>query len=165
MRDLGQLISNYHNKGILIDTNILLMYFIGSYNKSLITSFKRTNKYVPEDYELLAHFIKLFTKIITTPNILTEVSNFLGNLENKIKAHCFSEFARQLEFLDEHYTPGKVIGKLDQFTKYGLTDSGIIHSVKGKHLVLSDEFALVNYLQSKDVAAINFNHLRILNWQ
>lgn len=164
MSYLNELISNYRNKGILIDTNILLLYFIGSYNKSLIQRFKRTNQYIPEDYELLTSFIKFFTRIITTPNILTEVSNLSGNLENRIKARYFSEFAKQLEFLHELYTPSKDIGKLDHFTKYGLTDSGIIHSVKEKYLVLSDEFALVNYLRSKDVDAINFNNLRMLNW-
>ena len=81
----NEIFSNYRNKGILIDSNLLLLYFIGKYNKTLIQRFKRTQKYVTEDYELLTAVIKDFTKIITTPNILTEVSNLSGNLENKFK--------------------------------------------------------------------------------
>ncbi|NUO08393.1 MAG: hypothetical protein HUU08_06875 [Candidatus Brocadia sp.] len=164
MNHFAEIINNYRNKGILIDTSILLMYFIGNYNKSLIPRFKRTNKYVPEDYELLTSFIKCFTKIITTPNILTEVSNFSDNLEDKHKTLYFSEFTEQLELLYEFYTPSQDIGKLDHFAKYGLTDSGIIYLVKGKYLVLSDDFPLVNYLQSKSIDAINFTHLRPINW-
>lgn len=161
----NEIFSRYRNKGILIDSNLLLLYFIGKYNKTLIQRFKRTQKYVTEDYELLTAFIKDFTKIITTPNILTEVSNLSGNLENDVKTRYFFEFAEQLEVLDEFYTPSRDIGKLEHFKKYGLTDSGIVHLVKGKYLVLSDDLPLVNYLQSKGVDAINFNNLRTLNWQ
>ncbi len=85
MNYFEEIIGSYRNKGILIDTNLLLLYFIGKYNKSLIQYFKRTQKYVIEDYELSTSVIKFFTRIITTPNILTEVSNLSGNLENKLK--------------------------------------------------------------------------------
>ncbi len=60
---------------------------------------------------------------------------------------------------------GRFYGKYWYITLgYGLTDSGIISLVKGKYLALSDDFPLVGYLQSKDIDAINFNHLRPSNW-
>ncbi len=165
MNHFKEIINNYRNKGILIDSNLLLLYFIGKYNYSLIQRFKRTQKYVIEDYLFLTSVIEFFTKrIITTPNILTEVSNLSGNLENELKTRYFSEFAKQLELLSEFYTPSQDISKLEHFKNYGLTDSGVINLVRGKYLVLSDDLPLVSYLQSKYIDAINFNHLRTINW-
>ncbi len=105
MNHFKEIFCNYRNKGILVDSNLLLLYFLGKYNKSLIQRFKRTNKYVIEDYELLTSVIEFFTRVITTPNILTEISNLSGNLENEFKTRYFLEFAKQLELLHEFYTP------------------------------------------------------------
>lgn len=160
MDTFENIFNNYRNKGILIDSNILLLFLVGTYNQSRIQNFKRTQKYNIEDFELLESFIKYFKKVVTTPNILTEVSNLCGNLPEIFKL----EFAKQIEVLDEHYTPSLHISKLEHFKKYGLTDSGIINLVKGKYLVLSDDLPLVGYLTSKNIDTINFNHLRYTNW-
>ena len=50
---IRELIARYSRKGILIDTNILLLYFIGSFDPGLISSFKRTARFSVEDYETL----------------------------------------------------------------------------------------------------------------
>lgn len=159
-----KIFQNYRSRGVLIDSNLLLLYFIGKYNPSVIQSFKRTKKFTIEDFDLLSQIICFFTKLITTPNILTEVSNLCNSLPGNIKNNYFTEFAKQIQVLNEHYKPSSNICSLDHFKKYGLTDSGIIELAKGNFLVLSDDFPLTNYLQSKNIDAINFNHLRPLNW-
>lgn len=161
MNPFENIFNNYRNKGILIDSNILLLFLVGTYNPLRIQNFKRTQKYTVEDFDLLKSFVKFFTKVITTPNILTEVSNLCSDLPEQFKL----EFVKQIEVLKEHYVPSSEISKLEHFKKYGLTDSGIINLVKGKYLVLSDDLPLVGYLQSKYIDAINFTNLRIINWQ
>ena len=42
MTDVLDLLARYYTKGIIIDTNILLLYLVGSTNRERITRFKRT---------------------------------------------------------------------------------------------------------------------------
>ncbi len=80
---LSNTVNKYKTKGLLIDSNLLLLYFIGSYNIDLITSYKRTKKYTREDFYTLKDFTNSFNKLVTTPNILTEVSNLSTQLNEK----------------------------------------------------------------------------------
>ncbi|MHC5611470.1 MAG: PIN domain-containing protein [Nostoc sp.] len=70
---IASLVRRYCQKGILIDTNILLLFLVGSVNQERINKFNRTQQFIPEDYKLLLAFIGSFQKLVTTPNILTKV--------------------------------------------------------------------------------------------
>ena len=50
---LPNLISKYARKGLFIDTNILLLFFVGTIEKNLISNFKKTENFIIEDYDLL----------------------------------------------------------------------------------------------------------------
>ena len=39
------LMQRYRSRGILVDTNILLLHFVGSFDPSLIARFKRTERF------------------------------------------------------------------------------------------------------------------------
>ncbi|WP_292743219.1 hypothetical protein [Nostoc sp. NMS4] len=81
MKDLiASLIRRYSQKGVLVDKNILLLLLVGSVNQERITKFNRTQQFIPEDYELLLAFIEKFKKLVTTPNILTEVNSLANQL-------------------------------------------------------------------------------------
>ena len=79
-----QLLVRYRSRGVLVDTNLLLLYFVGLYNPSLIPQFKRTRIFTVNDFDVLQNFIALFSKVVTTPDILTEVSN----LSNQLAENC-----------------------------------------------------------------------------
>jgi hypothetical protein len=74
MNEIESLFSRYRQKGVLVDTNILLLYFVGATNRERISRFNRTQNFIPEDYDLLLQVLGYFQTIATTPNILTEVS-------------------------------------------------------------------------------------------
>lgn len=74
------MVHEYRPRGVLVDANILLLFFIGSYDTKLITRFKRTSRFTVRDYELVGNFLAAFERRITTPHILTEVSNLAGQL-------------------------------------------------------------------------------------
>ncbi len=57
---IRSLFHNYKQKGILIDTNILLLWFVGSVNRSRIFQFNRTEQFLPEDYDLLLQILSYF---------------------------------------------------------------------------------------------------------
>ncbi|MEW6130426.1 MAG: PIN domain-containing protein [Acidobacteriota bacterium] len=161
---IKNLISRYVEKGILIDTNVLLLYFIGRCDPNQISKFKRTRQFVIEDYELLIDLLHSFKKIITTPNILTEVSNLSGQLGEPFKTEFFTHFVSEISTLEEHYVASQEAIKIEEFVKVGLTDSCIFDLSKDKYLVLTDDFKLSQYLQKKSIDVINFNHIRPLGW-
>jgi len=163
-KDIEKLIFKYKNKGILPDSNILLVYFIGSYNDNLISSFKRTKTFTIEDFKTLSKIISFFGKVYTTPNILTEVGNLSNQLPEKTKIKYYDEFKNYVSLLNENYFESKVICNTSHFNKYGLTDSSIIELSQKKYLVLTDDFRLSNYLNTVGIDVINFNHIRMINW-
>lgn len=164
MEYINQLIASYKTKGLLVDTNLLLLYLVGAYDPERIPKFKRTMAFTVDEFLFLTTFIEVFEKIITTPNILTEISNLSGQLPEKLRSFFWKDFAGRMPDLHERYTPSTTISASDHFTRFGLTDSGIVGLVKDKYLVLTDDLRPVGYLQNLDIDVINFNHIRAIAW-
>ena len=164
MEYVDELIARYKAKGLFIDTNLLLLYFIGAYDPERVPRFKRTATFTEDEFLLLAMLFNAFEKIITTPNVLTEVSNLSGQLPENLRTLFWGDFAKRIPGLNEHYTLSSTISSSSHFTKFGLTDSGIVDLVKDKYLVLTDDLRLFGYLQNLGIDAINFNHVRSLAW-
>lgn len=160
MTHIEELLARYKSRGVLIDTNLLLLYFVGLYDQSQIQKFKRTLIFTVDDFDIIRNFINYFGKVVTTPNILTEVSNLSGQLPDAVRSAYYDDFTARFEVLEEEYVPSADICSLSYFRKYGLTDSGIASLVRDKYLVLTDDFRLSNFLQSSKIDVINFNHLR-----
>ncbi|RDC65080.1 PIN domain-containing protein [Adhaeribacter pallidiroseus] len=158
MSFINSLISIYKNKGIVIDANLWLLLLVGSYNKNKISEFKRTQKYTEEDFKQLNTFLQNF-KIITTPNILTEVVNLTETLDKQSDGILFYNLIQLVQISHEIFLPS--VNVMDNvFMKFGLTDS-VIHSLAAEgYLILTDDFPLFGYLSSRGNAVINFNHIR-----
>ena len=150
-------------KGILIDTKPLLLLLIGSYNPNGIEKSKLTQDFTLKDYELLVNLVKRFNQIVTTPNILTEVSNLLNRAEGKIRDQIYTLFSHSVQEFVEESKPSKETVKHENFSKFGLTDLAILDNAKGKYLVLTGDLPLFSYLQNIGIDVINFNHLRTLS--
>lgn len=153
-------LQKYRSKGVLIDTNLLLLLFVGKLSKSFIKKFKRTDKYTIEDYQILLRFVDEFDKLITTPNIMTEVSNLGGNMHGDMLKGFFSVFANSFTVISEKYLPSKSIANNKNFDKFGLTDIGIMLVAKDNYLILTDDFKLSQFASKNDIDTINFNHIK-----
>src|SRR4051812_13958525 len=70
----------------LIDTNILLLHVVGSWNRALIPSSKRTSVFTEEDFDLLQETLSAYSPLLVTPAILTEVSNLLPTQAHRLLA-------------------------------------------------------------------------------
>ena len=161
------LIRKYRNVGVLLDTNILLLYFVGAVDPRMITSFKRTRNrgFTEEDYLILVSLLKQFNKAVTTPNILTEVSNFLGQLPDHLHHDYFGIFANGITILDEQYLASSNVSKSYEIQRFGLTDAGRIQFAKGSFLLLTEDFRLSQYSQKAGIDALKFNHIKSAAWQ
>lgn len=155
--------ARYRTAGVLVDSNLLLLYFVGAFDPELIPKFKRTMMYTPEDHSLLVRVLGFFERVVTTPHVLTEVSNLAGQLPSHLTTGVFAKFAAGITLLDEQVAPAIELSKQRAFTRFGITDSAVLHHARGHFLVLTDDFRLSQYLQHEDVDVFNFNHLRMYN--
>lgn len=154
------LLVKHRGGSVLIDSNLLLLWFAGLFKRELIGTYKRLNTFSLEDFDLLAAWLKSFRTIVTTPNILTEVSNLAGALSDRIKPHYFAAFCKYLELLQEEYVPSRQAATNQFFGRLGLTDS-VIATVAEKHiLVITNDFELYYRLLSLNLDVLNFNHER-----
>ena len=158
------LIQKYHSRGVLVDTNILLLRFVGDFDRDLIPRFKRTAQFVVEDYDLLKGLLVRFDSTITTPHILAEVNSLSGQLGEPGRTAYFETFARGIGLLDEQYVESKKAAEIDRFPALGLTDSGIALLATGAYLVLTDDFRSYGILETMGIDVVNFNHIRPIGW-
>jgi len=165
IEEIDKSLTKYRRLGTIIDSNLLLLYFVGACDKNIICSFKRTKMYTIDDYNLLSHYVNQFQFVTTTPSILTEVSGFLNQLSSNMKPAFYDKFSSLLSNFNEKHSPSSELSLSDSFSKFGLTDTGIIEGAKKhKMLVLTDDFRLSGYLNSRNIDAINFNNIRMLGW-
>ena len=61
--------------GLLVDTNLLVLYVVGGVNRNRIDTFKRTTRYTKSDYDLLLRVIAKFNPLYAVAHVLAEVSN------------------------------------------------------------------------------------------
>lgn len=159
MTDPAKQLRAYCRRGVVVDANLLLLLFLGSYDRRQISTNKRLAKFSDDDFDLLTRVLKLFSQIITTPNVLTEVSNLSNAIPDAKKATYFAWFASRVSVLQEEYV-SSTIALGNRWAKFGLTDAGIAEIAKNRYLVLTDDLRLSYALQSDGIDSLNFTHLR-----
>ena len=156
--------NKFHRKCLLIDTNLLLLLLVGKLNPSLIKTEKITDSqgFDEADFKQLRDFASQFQKLVTTPHILTEVSNHADKIKGANHGKFIQQFISLIEILDERSEASRVLASADTFERFGLTDTAIRQLAKENILVITVDFALAGYLHKKGLAVINFNHVRQL---
>lgn len=150
---------------LLIDTNLLLVLLIGALDPAQIERFKRTSGYTRKDFELLRAFIGRYTRLLTTPNILTEVSNLVGQLSGPLKQRAFMTLKNLTDrTIEEQYWPAAELTQIPSFPVLGLADVSVIAAAESGVTVLTADFPLYNRLTSAGLLAINYTHLRMQAW-
>ena len=151
---------------LLVDTNLLLLYIVGSLNPEKIARHKRTDKFTIEDYKLFLELLRrLGSQIVVTPNILTEVSNLLGQTDEQTRTKPLILLSTLVPVFEERTISSAEAVRLPEFTRLGLTDSTILYLSEEGVAVVTDDFPLYLALQSRGVEVINFNHLREESWR
>lgn len=160
--DEFNLVKKYRSLGLLVDTNLLMLLWVGRWNSAFISRHKRTNQFDANDYGLLEMLVELFTKVVVTPCILAEASNLVRQSGGKNSgAGSLSEkLVEQFRLLDERHIESIVVADSAAFIPLGLTDAGIALVAREKYLVVTSDLDLYCHLQTEAIDAINFHHLR-----
>lgn len=121
---------------LLLDTNTLLLLYVGLFRQDVIPDFKRTKAFTREDFVLLTAVIGTFDVVVTTPHILAEVSNLSGHLTGDHREDYFALFAKEMAILEERHTGSATLSKEPCFNRLGLTDAGITQLARDEALVV-----------------------------
>jgi hypothetical protein len=161
---LDSLLDRYIPRGILIDANLALLYLVGGYNLRLVGDgkYNKLSKYDTEDYYLLLRLKSFFKKAVTTPHVLTEVSNLTNDLPEQTKAECLKRFYDTFVGIDELTIPSMDAAQRPEFHFLGLTDSALA-LVSDMYLIVTDDARLVKKMNESGLEALNFNHLRMFH--
>ena len=161
-------IRKYSHSGVLIDTNLLLVYIVGLYDVEtgyqLLNTFKYTKgDYDSRDFNVLDKFLKNFRVRVTTPHILAEVSNILSSgLIYTARDSCLGLIQKMIPAtFHEHCIPAKQLLAEDEVRTYGVADIGIRQSaVAGPYLVLTDDGRLSDYLNRVKVDTLSLAEVK-----
>lgn len=151
---------------LLLDTNLLLLLFVGGKDTALIKKARTLSAYTEEDYELLQEFVSLnrFTGLLTTPHIITEVSNLLGKERDDIRRIGREAVVEFLARCNERSDSSMVLASNSEFSKLGITDVAIAVAATAAVFVLTADLPLYLHCSSSGLNVANFNHVRQGAW-
>ncbi|MCY4244997.1 MAG: PIN domain-containing protein [Gammaproteobacteria bacterium] len=142
-----------------MDTNLLLLFFVGAVNAGYVPKFKRTRKYSEQDYANLCRFLNGFDYIVTTPNILTEVSNLGGHLRGDYRWQFFNHIAMSAQVMQEKYRNSMECAASPMCNNFGLADTVAFSVAGNRHLLLTDDSALAKYAGARGVDVVHFKNV------
>jgi hypothetical protein len=146
---------------LVVDTNILLLLVVGGVDPARLGVHKRTRSLAvsPDELGMLVGVVERFRRIRTTPTILAEASNLLGE-----RTEYRALLAELLLGWIEVYEPSLDIARRlgPEYLRLGLVDAAMIDLAAQGDVVLTDDAVLYHTLLSHDCNALNFTHLRDL---
>lgn len=160
---LVDLFDYYRSKGVLVDTNILVLLAVGTYQIRRIKTFNRTKAYSVEDFRLVSHLVCSFDRRITTPHILAEAHSLARQLDKREYEGLAAAFRKLIDEMFEVHVPATEVALGKIYPRLGLTDSAILKASDGV-LVLTDDQSLSLALEGLGRHAININHIRTDYW-
>jgi hypothetical protein len=113
------LIGRYRSRGLLVDANILLLHFVGCFDRTLIARFKRTERYSVNDFDVLQSTLARFDRVVTTPNILTEVNSLSNQLWERTRTNYLTAISQRISLLCEEYVTSAEGARMEFFPSSG----------------------------------------------
>jgi predicted nucleic acid-binding protein len=152
--------------GLLIDTNLLVLFIVGSVNRNRIDNFKRTSKYSKEDFDLLLGVISGLGKpLYTVAHVLAEVSN-LTVLQGPERLLARQVLKATVAVLKEPEMESVRASDAKEYPALGLVDAAIATVARENDCaVLTDDLDLYVALINRGIPTFNFTHLQAREWQ
>jgi len=149
-----------NGRGLILDTNLLLLLVVGTASKKYISRHKRLRAYSEMDFDLLIRIISDAPAILVTPNTLTETSNLIGHIDEQARTKIFMVFCDFIRSADEHYCESRQAIARKEFVRLGLTNSVLLHEATDSFILLTADLKLYLAAAKEGYLVQNFNHLR-----
>ena len=148
---------------VALDSNLLLLFVVGSASRDYIAKHKRLRAYSESDFDLLIEQLSAVSALLLTPNTLTETSNLIDHIGEPARSHIYQTLNALLSLpeSEERYVPSKQATSLPELPRLGLTDCALLTlCADGVPLITADLQLFLTAAGRGAKALINFNHLR-----
>ena len=154
------------NKGLVVDTKLLILYLVGVYDIRNKTYYLDRFSLCNKDYVFLTRFfeqMKVIDKLIITPQILSEFCSLINTRLKKNSSNFMFTILPLLKNINEEYIKKNEILEENQFCKYGSTDMGIyIISNKKDYPIITCDRNLTGLLENNNNLVVNFEEIKCL---
>ena len=113
----------------------------------------------------LCAFSAASLSFLTTPHILTEVSNLANSLQGPHKREWYLNLAtliaseQETVVLREKWTPAVELAGMPEFVAFGITDAALAN-LSSEALVITEDYRLSGVLNGQGIDVLNFGDLR-----
>mgnify|MGYP006432033139 CR=1 FL=1 len=146
-------------RAALLDTNTLLLFLAGHAAPDRIGG-KRLDSFDHEDFDRLTAKLADTQRHVSLPNILTEVSNLIGERGLKLGAPLVSALEHYCLGIDEVYAPSADVVRYPEFRRLGLTDTAILRRLREEVTIFTVDHHLSNRLQEIGAPVFNLMHFK-----
>jgi hypothetical protein len=143
--------------GALVDTNLLVLLVVGRYDPSKLVSFRATRKYNLRFYQTLELLVSIFSRLYTTPNIITEVDNLSRQTSRGEWQGVADSLRGAVSALHETPFASRDLVTGAMHPRLGITDCSIIEMASRGLLVITDDLALTVELERRRHPVVNLS--------
>jgi hypothetical protein len=166
LNELFRLLNSFEPRGILLDTNLLVVYIVGLTDLGKVGVVRRTEAYEPKDARFLLQLLPRYATRFTTPGILAEATNLLRPFFDKLaierRTTVQSSLREELRLTEEVFIPAKELAQDDALLRYGFTDLAVAALAGRQMIVLTADAPLAQLLESRQLPCVNYNQIRFL---
>jgi hypothetical protein len=150
-------------RSVVLDANLLVLLVVGTASPDYIRVHKRLKAYARSDYVLLRQLLSGASRILVTPNTLTEMLNIAGQILEPARSTILHTFRRLLGLSDEVYINSRQAAERPEFLRLGLTDSVVLATATDQATIVTADLDLYLEATRQEKPVINFNHYREAN--
>lgn len=162
MTDFERFDQNARSRGILIDTNLLVLFVVGAVNRDRIPRFKRTSSYTSADWDLLTGILEQIPRRYCTPHILAEVSS-LTDLKGPELDIAREILRNTISLMEELPVASRDACESAHYRRLGLTDAAIGLAAKQRGCsVVTNDSGLYRALLGESASVLKFDDLRAM---
>lgn len=151
-------------RGIMFDTNVLLVYLVGIFDVKLVSRFKKTAAYSSEDFSLLQGMVLLGRGLVVTPHVLAETCNHIDKATQPYRNDLYTVLQAFIEATSERRQEARRLSSYHSFPRVGISDISLLDASLKSHLIVTDDSGCYTAIEEVGGLVINFNHLRSSQW-
>ena len=147
-------------KAFVLDANLLVLLVVGLASPEHIAIHKRLGEYSKVDFDLLTQLLADASRIVVTPNTLTEAVNLSAHIAEPVRSRILLVFRDWLERTQEIYVESARAMQHPAYSRLGLTDCVLLETAAQDLTIITADVGLYVEAGRQGRQAINFNHYR-----
>jgi len=147
-------------RSIAIDAGLLVLLAAGKVSRDHIGKHKRLRAFAAEDYDTLVEIISGASRVVVTPNTLTEASNLAAQIAEPLRTKIRAVLRIIIEETEEFYVASISAAQRREYAWLGLTDAALLDVTDQDVTLLTTDSGLHRCAQINGRDSVNFNHIR-----